>query len=187
MAASAALVSQARFLDNASQELIASSPIVSSYLSKASNVVYDSIKSPGAPSRLSRSCNACGTILLAGWSSSSVSDGKRSKPRSYNKTTLLRCSQCNATTTFSSQRRRRNYHIKKEPLFKPDIPSNTVLDSTGFIAQSRNHLVGAMKANASRKARSKKSSLHSLLSNSKITPAKLSNRPGLDLMDFMKT
>ncbi|KXL50002.1 hypothetical protein M433DRAFT_453926 [Acidomyces richmondensis BFW] len=186
MAASLALVSRAHFLDNASQALIVSSPVVSSYLSKASNTIYDAINAQGVSPRLSRSCNACGTILISGWSCSSLSDGKKHKPNRFEKTTSLRCSQCNAITVFSSQSKHRHKHTKNESLVKPDLRSDTVPDSEDFVAQPRKHSVEAMKANANRKARSKRSSLQFLVSNSKTNSAKLNNRPNFDLMDFMK-
>ena len=182
---STSISARLNYLDKASKRLLVSSPAISAYLQSERNATSDEVD--GVVSTTSnRSCNACGNILIPGWSCVQVKPAKKShggrKSRSQKlsrEQRKLRCSMCHAITTFEPE---------KAAQAKNDLkPSPKTHKSKANTAPTTTPQPKADDMRTSnRRARSKKSTLQSMLADQKKREVELPKGFGLDLMDLMQ-
>ena len=179
---------QLNYLENASQRLLVSSPAVSAYLQSERNATLDKVDE-AVSKRSNRSCNACGNILIPGWSCERVKPVKESqgggKRRSYSRLReprKLRCSMCNAITTIEAE---------ETPQANKDLNSTySPVETHKNEANSAPSIMPQQKANdmktSNRRARSKKATLQSMLDQNKTETEKPKGF-GINLMDLMQS
>ena len=192
-----------RFLDQASETLAVSAPTVSSFIraSKKEVAALHEVET----STTENVCNACGQLLLVGWSCEVVRSGEHRQTRQQRiggKTSTTKCVQCSACGTENSieHHKRRKIDASKVPKqvkeVKPEtaVPTNqpipaisqeqTPAPSTQPSKKPTPEVTQAKPA-VRRKARGKNASLQALLASKKPEAPKPSGY-GLDFMDFMK-
>ena len=179
--------------------MLVSSPTVSAHLQTArATTVVDEMPDSMLRAEMIPACNACGNLLIDGWSCQRLtSTSKESKRRRKIQGTAkkhheamsyqLRCSLCKALTTVRPP----------TPFIKPSLKDSRPLTVPGLdrtapsvTAVSRALPTKASETSASsssRRVRGKQSSLQALLAGQKRPPPPASTKAGLNLMDFMKT
>jgi hypothetical protein len=192
-----------RFLEQASETLAISAPIVSSHI-RASKRDSSSLNEAGTAAS-GNVCVACGQLLLVGWSCESVRSVKPKQTRQQRisgHTSTVKCVQCSACGTETTIQHHRR---PKKPTPNPsksvseartgttvlsERPTPTTISEETPVASplpSKEQMpeVTQAKSTARRKARNKNASLQALLANKKPETPKASGF-GLDFMDFMK-
>ena len=176
-------------LQAASSILQNTSPPVSAFLSSMRRTVAVENEIDLTTNERSQTCNACGTMLIPGWSCKIERETPGGKTRQARlsrstvagvKRTKLRCSTCSAVTVISS---------RKPPKVPKTAPNTAMLDAVVSESKPTAPSVPDKAPSAtvaSRKARNKKSSLQSLLAGQKAASSG-AGHSGLNLMDFMKT
>jgi len=180
-----------QYLHRASEMLQTSSPPISAFLQSTRSKEASEVGEVPPPDERSRACNACGTLLVIGWSCSTdrrrpgaLSRTQRSRTKRphavQTKDVKLRCSVCNATTVVSSEKppkacRHSSSKVQVEP---PQTVTESVPTASGAYDKASTQA-------ANRKARTKKSNLQAMLASQRAAGSG-SNKPGLNLMDFMK-
>lgn len=184
---------QARYLDSASNILQSSSPSISAHLQLARN----DLAQDGGHHGQERSCSACGNIFVPGWSCKKVSKSSRKHSRkdrtqkddTDTRCVHLRCLRCDAITAIERPKRE-SIPVRAEI---PKVPGHASKDrrdkreiapQTGPIESSSGE--GAAQPPRKR-ARGKKSTLQSMLSEQQAAKPPVETGLGLGLMDFMKT
>lgn len=194
-----------KYLQDASHSLLASSPSVSAHLQSSRLRLTEESRETGErrKGRIAPVCEACGNILIIGWSCKrQYRDSGRRTSREPRKcrgrevhSQKVSCDLCRAVTTLSVQKlpnvtekRIETYSRpnSKQPAYEPTPPGPTDSSQDPALPQTKNP-TAVSHPSASRKARSKKSSLQALLGNQSRPTASSNAKPGLDLMDFMKT
>jgi hypothetical protein len=192
-----------RFLEQASETLAASAPTVSSFIraSKTEVAVSHDVEAP-IPGDV---CNACGQLLLVGWSCEVVRSGEHKQTRQQRiggKTSTTNCVPCSAcgTENVIQHHKRQKKDTSKLPKqvteVEPDTavpakrPTPTILPEQTPVPPSlpskeSTPEVTQAKPAVRRKARGKNASLQALLAAKKPEAPKSSGY-GLDFMDFMK-
>ena len=194
-----------RFLERASETLAVSAPTVSSFIQASKReaaALHEVETSP--PGNV---CNACGQLLLIGWSCEVVRSGKHRQTRQQRisgKTSTTKCVQCSACGTenmIQHHKRRKTepqQFLKQAKETKPEttttvpakqpapavLPEQTPVQSPLPSKESTPEVTQAKPA-MRRKARGKNASLQALLAAKKPEAPKPSGY-GLDFMDFMK-
>ena len=192
-----------RFLEQASETLAVSAPTVSSFIraSKREAAALHEAETyiPG------NVCNACGQLLLVGWSCEVVRSGDLKQTRQQRisgKTSTTKCVQCSACGTENSieHHRRRKVDASKALQKVKEVKPETAVPTkqpTPSISQEQTPVpstlppkeptteVALAKPTVRRKARGKNASLQALLASKKPEAPKPSGY-GLDFMDFMK-
>jgi hypothetical protein len=192
-----------RFLDQASETLAVSAPTVSSFIRASKREV--AISHEVETSTPENVCNACGQLLLVGWSCEIVRSGKYRQTRQQRisgKTSTTKCVQCSACgteNTIQHHKRRKTGPPQLPKQVKETHPETTVpavqptqatpLEKTPvpspLPSKESTPEVTQAKPNVRRKARGKNASLQALLAAKKPEAPKPSGY-GLDFMDFMK-
>lgn len=192
-----------RFLDQASETIAVSAPTVSSFIraSKREAAALHEVET----SNSGKACNACGQLLLVGWSCEVVRSGEHRRTRQQRlsgKTSTTKCVQCSACGTENSiehHKRRKVDASKVLKQVKEAKPETAVpiKQPTPAISQEQTPVpstqpskeptpeVAQAKPSVRRKARGKNASLQALLASKKPEAPKPSGY-GLDFMDFMK-
>jgi hypothetical protein len=192
-----------RFLEHASEAMAATAPTVSSFMraSKREAASYHEVEPTGSEN----TCDACGQLLLIGWSCETVRTGEHKQTRQQRisgKTSTTKCVQCSACGTENTiQHYKRVKTTKSAPSSKvkiasPDTamsteqPAPTPLPEQTPVAsplpsKEQTPEITQAKPTVRRKARNKNASLQALLANKKPEAPKASGY-GLDFMDFMK-
>ena len=191
----AAPTSRLKYLDAASHLLVRSSPSTSAHLGAARRELVEDIAG-GAPLQTSSdSCTACGNILIPGLSCNYV---KVPQPKRTRKDRLqkkhdglkvikLLCSRCNTATVLESPKRDRAIKTKDSRVggrFSIMAGADATTEPPRASGSQSNE---APTASSRKRARSKKSSLQSIVTDKKTANSIPSNGFGLDLMDLMKT
>lgn len=174
-----------RYLQDAAQSLSNISPAASTHLGATYQaLVNDKTDGP----RANPFCEACGKVMIIGWSCTTVVDTKRKRSREDRlaqsvpgvKTFKLKCSICGAVTVLEfakpSQKRRPTVQTTST---KIDFVSSQVPSPDQHIPEP------SIKP-AAKRARGKKSSLQSLIASQKASESQKSAGFGFDLQDFMK-
>jgi hypothetical protein len=200
---SAEVEARLRFFEQASETLAVSAPTVSSFIRAAKREVPVSHE-VGTPIS-GNVCNACGQLLLVGWSCEVVRSGEHKQTRQQRisgKTSTTKCVQCSACGTENTiqhhkrQKKDPSKLPKKVTEVKPEtaMPAN---QSTPTIQPEQTPVPSPLpskeptpeatqaKPAVRRKARGKNTSLQALLAAKKPEAPKPSGF-GLDFMDFMK-
>jgi hypothetical protein len=192
-----------RFLEQASETLAVSAPTVSSFIraSKREVAVSHEVETPIA----GNVCDACGQLLLVGWSCVVVRSGEHKQTRQQRvsgKTSTTKCVQCSACGTENTIQNHKR--LKKDtsklpgrvleskpktaaPTEQPTpaiLPEQTPVPSP-LPPKEPAPEVTQSKPAVRRKARGKNASLQALLAAKKPEAPKSSGY-GLDFMDFMK-
>lgn len=192
-----------RFLEQASETLAVSAPTVSSFIrvSKKEVAVSHEMETP-IPGNV---CNACGQLLLVGWSCEVVRSGKHRQTRQQRtsgKTLTTKCVQCSACGNENTIQHRK---LQKKDTSKLPKPMTEVKPETAVPARQPTPAilpeltpvpsplpskeptseVTQAKPAVRRKNRGKNASLQALLASKKPEAPKSSGY-GLDFMDFMK-
>lgn len=180
-----------RHLENGSLGLLISSPAISAYLSAERNgdLCRTGDESTKAGDSL-RSCGACGTKMIIGWSCRVLKDPfrpgighTRDDPRkalTYER--RLTCSTCGAVTIVQTDK----------PLQQAQKGSNTTSDAASNFTENGT-FSATLKPRTSdskpstRRGRTKKSTLQSLLTDQKEAYLKRSQGFGMDFTDLMQT
>jgi len=194
-----------RFLEQASEALTVSAPNVSSFIraSKREVAISHEVETP-IPENV---CNACGQLLLVGWSCEVVRSGKHRQTRQQRisgNTSITKCVQCSACGTenmIQHHKRQKKDALKLPSQIKETKPETVVTakQPTPAIITEQTPVpsplpskeptptpeVTQAKPTVRRKARGKNASLQALLASKKPEAPKPSGY-GLDFMDFMK-
>jgi hypothetical protein len=176
-------------LEKAAECLMVSSPAISAYLkAERKATVHNGEAQDCSSSNSLQSCNACGTILIAGWSCKRVDTPPNHKTgvsatrirRNQQQTKMLSCSNCGAVAVTDI------YRMSKMPKHSAthEIISATAAKKDSQPATLQPKQIEAKTAN--RRARNKKSSLKSMLTEQKIHNSNMSAGFGLELMDLMQ-
>jgi hypothetical protein len=191
-----------RFLGQAADALAITAPTVSSYIraTKRSTEPSQDVETTA----YENVCNACGQILLVGWSCEPVRSAEHRQTRQQRMSgndTITKCVRCSACGTESMIRQK-----KRPKMTKSANPPQTTEAPVGLPARKKNDTPAPLpdpvpipvptpkdktpdppqaKPAARRKARGKNASLQALLANKKPEAPKSSGY-GLDFMDFMK-
>ena len=180
---------QLNYLENASQRLLVSSPAVSAYLQSERNATLDKVDEVVSKGS-NRSCNACGNIMIPGWSCERVKPVKGSqgggKNRSYSRLhelRKLRCSMCNAITTVEAEEPPQ----ANKDLNSTNSPAETHKDRASSVPTTTPQQKANDMKTSNRRARSKKSTLQSMLADQKKTEVEKPKGFGLDLMDLIQS
>lgn len=182
-----------QYLNEASQLLMVSSPAVSAYLQHVSAALQRENDKAPAPTTHIRSCNACGSLMVPGWNCVSFMEKKqnsrdqRGKLRNnepHDKTMRLTCSRCGASTTIHSHQSRKSAKVPLGTLKNPTQPRPAQSEAQPQVPRPDTKPTSSA---TSRKARAKKASLQSLVTDSKRFAPVQKHEAGPDLMDFMKT
>lgn len=178
-----------KHLDEASHLLSVASPAVSRYLQ---SIRKDSTSENGIGEQFesTSSCNACGNIMIPGWScfdverspsNSSRPNRKRTrKGQSRTKDTksiAMKCSSCN-----SINQSRFSKPATKQPT-RPLLPTPAPEQSHTVVQEKQ--IDSPAPIGTKKRARGKKAGLEAMLAKSKADQPK-SKGSGLDIMDFMK-
>ena len=178
-----------QYLENASQSLLTTSPAISAHLQMVRNNVADQNEDRRSAQRSSRSCTACGTILVLGWTCEPIRDALLKRTRKDRiakripglKTIKWTCSRCDAITVFEAAKPERRHTEKVIP---------TQATTTAFVQPVADKpKVQALlhpESTSKKRARLKRSSLQSMLLNQQKPRSKQPEGFGLDLMDLMK-
>lgn len=192
-----------RFLKQASETLAVSAPTVSSLIraSKREAAALHEVEA----SHSGNVCNACGRLLLDGWSCEVIRSSEHRQTRQQRisgkalTTKCVQCSACGTENTIQHQKRRK-VDASKASGQTSEARSETAMPAkqpTPAISQEQtpvpSHLpskeptpeVTQAKPAPRRKARGKNASLQALLASKKPEAPKSSGY-GLDFMDFMK-
>jgi hypothetical protein len=192
-----------RFLEQASETLAVSAPTVASFIRaskrEAATLHEAETSSPG------NICNACGQLLLVGWSCEVVRSREHRQTRQQrisgatSTTKCVQCSACGTENSIEHHRRRKvdaSKVLKQAKEVKPEtaVPAKqptpaisqepTPVPSTQPSKEPTPEVTQAKPA-VRRKARGKNASLQALLASKKPEAPKPSGY-GLDFMDFMK-
>lgn len=195
-----------RFLEQASETLAVSAPTVSSFIraSKREVVISHEVETPIS----GNTCNACGQLLLVGWSCEVVRSGKHRQTRQQRisgKTSTNKCVQCSACgteNTIQHQKRQKKDTPKLLPKQITEVKPEAAVPAkqpTPAITTEQTPVpsppplppkeptpeVTQAKPAVRRKNRGKNASLQALLAAKKPEAPKPSGY-GLDFMDFMK-
>ena len=180
-----------RYLDTASNLLLVSSPALSAYLQAERNSTFDDGDNETPAPISHRSCNACGTILIPGWSCKGPRDARTSRnsrlktspKESRRQSKRFCCSTCGAVTTLEVDSQRQTKPKISDQLTATHAAqdSKANLDT---IATSQSDTTN-VKA-SSRRTRSKRSSLQSLLAVQKKADSEKPKRLRMDLTDLMQ-
>ncbi|EMC91528.1 hypothetical protein BAUCODRAFT_295641 [Baudoinia panamericana UAMH 10762] len=179
---SPALIARLRHLQESSELLVLSSPAAAAHLRVTRNAVAEEQMQDAVPIN-ERICHACGDLLIPGWTCTTTNDDSRRSRRRTNRTKpgmrTIRCDRCNSTTSLTSA--------------KPSGSQlqGSAIDSTSAMPKPQlpDPPIPAVEVSTrpSRKARNSKSTLQSLLASQQSKNGPSIAKPGLDLMDFMKT
>ena len=185
---STSISARLKYLDNASKCLQVSSPAISAHLQSERNITSDEVDDV-ASKRIDRSCNACGNVLIPGWSCERVRAANKSqegrKSRSHNlayRQRKLRCSMCTGITTVDAERAPQAKKDLKSTYDPTETHKGKAKTAPTFTPQPKADDI----RNSNRRARSKKSTLQSLLADQKKTEVEKPKGFGLDLMDLMQ-
>lgn len=192
-----------RFLKQASEALAVTAPTVSSFMRAADREAASVREDETTPSE--NACDACGQILLIGWSCEPLRSVKHRQTRQarisgkISTTKCVQCSACGTENTIQHHKRQKTTlpkplkHIREvkpakavsveQPLPAP-LPQQTPVASP-LPSKEQTPEATQAKTTARRKARGKNASLQALLANKKPDAPKTSGY-GLDFMDFMK-
>jgi len=192
-----------RFLEQASETLAVSAPTVSSFIraSKREAAALHEVET----STTKNVCNACGQLLLVGWSCEVIRSGEHRQTRQQRisgKTSTTKCVQCSACGTEISieHHKRRKVDTSRASKQAKEVESETASPTkqpTPAISQEQTPVPSPLplkeptpeitqaKPPVRRKARGKNASLQALLASKKPEAPKPSGY-GLDFMDFMK-
>lgn len=200
--ASTAASARLQHLQDASWALMASSPTVAAHLQSARMALMEESGGSTSIAEDGRVCKACGSILIPGWSCETSSkkakrrkhcsreDKKMSTPIAVG-SFQLRCTRCHATNTLQSRKApKAKTRTPSMSDAKPGqdlglLPAPVITTPAAKPSASKTNEVSTKVTG--RKARGKKSSLHSLLASQKHPDPTPATKSGLDLMDFMKT
>ena len=181
-----------KYLEKASECLLVSCPALSAHI----RAEYDAISwenDDGTPSQAPlRSCNACGNILIPGWSCNKVKQKRAAGARQRkakiqgeaHRSSEISCRMCGVVTFIE---------ILKSSQEVPKLPIGpkrrlhayeSILRSDSPSAQQPL----AMDAKApSRKRKTTKSRLQAMLADQKLTASSKGKTFGLDLVDLMQS
>lgn len=181
-----------KFLERASYLLTSTSPAVSAHLRLESNnlapeTTQDSQEHP-------QSCLACGNLLAPGWSCNIVTnvsskrtrDDRIEKGSGNVKTVRLQCLSCAAVTLIATPKPATK--IKKAKNL--GAPGATTVDTSPVsqaLQQQEDNKGEDLSRPPRKRAKGKKSTLQSLLSEQKRNMASTQKNFRLELTDFMKT
>ncbi|KXT00529.1 hypothetical protein AC578_4098 [Pseudocercospora eumusae] len=175
-------------LDVASQMLMFSSPAVSAHLQMVNDQDYQ-ISTPNAQTK---SCSACGSIMVLGWSCRRTTRDRTKRTRQdrlsesgRSATISLECLGCSSITTVVKEnlRKPKNATIKHGGTPTQQIPSAQQLRAPKSAAE-KVEAPTASDAGAKKRGRGKRSSLQAMLADRKTTGT--SPGFGLTMDDFMK-
>lgn len=200
-----------RHLEQASQLLSATSPALSAFLGSEKAALSSAYNIPREGNGTSKTCSACNSILIPGWSCST--SRSRTLPRKEKRGSekhingqsvtadknqmVYECSKCHCKNKFNvtshrpkAARRKSEMPVSGEsiiqapaPSVKPTIPSE--LSSTHKAVSEKE--ADRAETSATIKKRSRKTKhggLQALLAKSK---SESTSKSGFDLMDFMKS
>ena len=191
-----------QYLHNASHALLISSPAVSAHLQSIGSDGTDQLAELSLRAVDASVCNACGNILIDGWSCHRMTQTKmewkrrqetRNAAEKHRNTRPyeLSCTRCHATTVV---RPRTPLEVRPNKLSLKDPNSRTVatlVETSPLVASVSKPIAakvsGSATSSSSRKLRSKQSSLQALLAGQKRPPPASTVNAGLSLVDFMKT
>ncbi len=179
-----------RYLQRVSEQLLSSSPAVSAHLQAKRHLLAS--EHDLASESPERSCKACGSILIPGWSCKTATSTlkKRTRPDRLARESTLRlakvqCGRCNTVTTIERHKlktsRRASHH---------DAALTSTAEQTAK-TNDDNHKEANKAEPAStptrKRSRGKKSSLQSMIA--KKTPAQTSTAGsfGLGFADLLKS
>lgn len=193
-----------KFLDQASGALTFASPTVSSFLraTRRDALVTKDTSAQG------NFCNACGQMLLLGWSCEPVRSIEHRQTRQQRingvKTAKkrVRCSACGTEDSIQHHKRAKAKIIQRPSQLKENLskdtgpklsdihkpipdPAPAPVAVTSASSKEQTPEPTQAKPTARRKGRGKNSSLQAMLANKKTETPKGSGF-GLDFMDFMK-
>jgi hypothetical protein len=181
-----------RYLEIASQCLLVSSPAISAHLQAERNSTLDEGDNETNTSRSHRSCNACGTILIPGWSCKAIEGVRQSraghtKPRQQVK--MLLCSACGAMAVDNRLRKTdRPQKPSTESRTSNKAPDTRAIDgripNENSIASLQSKTTHVKASN--RRTRNKKSTLQSMLADQKKADSEKPKGFGMDLTDLMQ-
>ncbi|KAF7186470.1 hypothetical protein HII31_12172 [Pseudocercospora fuligena] len=176
-------------LDAVSQTLMFSSPAVSAYLQMVNEQDFEISK----PKAQTKSCSACGNMMVLGWScrKTTVDRSKRSRQDRLSEsrrsaTTGLECLKCYSITKTAlkeSPRKPKNATFKCGGTTTQEVPDVQPLLAPKS-ATEKVEVPPALDAGGKKRGRGKKSSLQAMLADRKTTEA--SPGFGLSMDDFMK-
>lgn len=184
-----------KHLNDVSIGLLASSPAVSAYLQRERQKLLQSEKIGRqtrvavASSDISPNCYCCGTVLVPGWSSKRP-PGKRTRQdrlalqSSSGKAKQAQCERCHSINIIDARRKKRApLSAKKEA---PSTSPNSRLDANS--PAFARPLTTKLDVSAGKKrSRTKRSSLHAMISSQAQTTSVAKAGFGLDLMDLLKS
>ncbi|USP74260.1 uncharacterized protein yc1106_01534 [Curvularia clavata] len=191
MAQTDQIEARARFLQEAAHFLAASSPTTAAFIGRAHNkLIEDSeleIPSKEADAYRRSICNACGNIMIPGWSckvsshvpgiaSINKDHSNPKKPPKVEKTIIYTCSMCHREThqVLRQKPRRRNERSmpvrNAEPTTAPGKP-----------IKEADNAPKTLNASSKQRQKARKGGLQAMLDKKK---SENSANGGLDLMDF---
>lgn len=180
-----------KYLDTASKFLLVSSPALSAHLQAERDSTLHDGENEMNSSTCHRSCNACGTILIPGWSCKALRDArnlrnshlKAHSKGSHPQLKRLRCSTCGAVSNFEIDgQQQTELKTSDQPVANHAVNSRKTNTYTIAPLQSKTNNVKV----SNRRARSKKSSLQSMLADQKKADSDKPKRFGMDLADLMQ-
>lgn len=192
---------KARFLDSSARHYVSSYPATSAHLMLQRNLTTAGSAMPVRGKESKGVCQACGTILIPGWSSrtSIVSHGvsKRELPKSGSKSRFrskisslpakrmkVECLICYRFEEIPLQSSR--LETAGRPQRSEDYLALSEKPDTGFSSQVQDTKPVTMTTSSKQRARARKQGgLQALLNESK-TSTSHSSGSGLDLLDLMK-
>lgn len=189
--AKTAATARTKYLEKASSRLLLPSPAVSAYLQTVRNGLLEQEGVEKSSHDGPKICPSCGTILVPGLTCQPARLSKRSRTERLamrgmgSKILRLKCSRCSAISTFES--------VKPGIVQKPNTNTDTLIRSRirprelASITSSSTPTLKEPVQTSRRRARSKNSTLQSMLQSQQKVVSENSKGFGLDLMDFMKT
>ena len=179
-----------KYLEKAAECLMVSSPAISAHIRAERNAtLYNGEVDNSISLDSLQSCNACGAILIDGWSCKRVKTLTKymaavpptRQRRSQLQTKKLSCSTCGAVTVTQAGKPSKRT-LRYSATHEKTLPKAIENDGPSATLQPKQ----TEFKTAHRRARNKKSSLKSMLTEQKNDMSKTSGALGLDLMDLMQ-
>ncbi|EXJ94113.1 hypothetical protein A1O1_02506 [Capronia coronata CBS 617.96] len=188
-----------RFLQSSARMIFLASPSTSRHLSYQSSEL-EHTRSHGTTSRAARTvCEACGTLLLPGWTASTRFGTQRTTTTSQatvdekirRKTVSLKCSACHRVTKQTAEikpnargSRRLKPPVRGQKRLQPSVPGDQEKETVHDELSTDNSADKSTKLSSKKRAKARKDrqGLQALLNKS----AQNRSRPTLNLMDLMK-